>query len=124
MRADCRGETLRPQSDLSSTIRRTLVAWAALAGLLAAPVAETVHEFQHLAPVRSDSQSKGAGGVKPACEICAAYSAMGHALWTPPLLLLQDPGAPQRVVLRERGRTVAPAYAYQERAPPPSSPSA
>jgi len=124
MRAESLGQMSKPQRGLLSTVRRTLVAWAALAGLLAAPVAETVHEFQHLAPVRSDSQSKGAGGVKPACETCAAYSAMGHALWTPPLLLLRDPGAPQRVVLRERGRTVAPACAYQERAPPPSSPSA
>ena len=124
MRADPRAETLRPHSDLSSTIRRTLVAWAALAGLLAAPVAETVHEFQHLPQSTRDADSKRTGGVKPACEICAAYSAMGHALWTPPLILLQDPRAPQRADLPERGRTVAPAYAYQERAPPSSPPSA
>lgn len=105
-------------------LRRTLIAWAALAGLLAAPIAETVHEFQHLASVQSDAQGKRSGGVKPACEICAAYSAMGHALWTPPLIVLDEHGAPRRLTVHVRGRPAAPSHAYQERAPPSSSPSA
>ena len=124
MRADRRGQDLKPYSDLPSAIRRTLVAWVALAGLLAGPIAETVHEFQHLAPVQNDAQGKRSGGVKPACETCAAYSAMGHALWTPPLIVLDERGAPRRAAVPVRSRPAAPSRAYQERAPPSSSPSA
>ena len=124
MRADRPGQDLKPFSDLPSAIRRTLVAWVALAGLLAGPVAETAHEFQHLASVQSDAQGKRSGGVKPACETCATYSAMGHALWTPPLIVPDQQGAPRRVTIPARGRSAAPSLAYQERAPPFSSPSA
>jgi len=124
MRADPRAETLRPHSDLSSTIRRTLVAWAALAGLLAAPVAETVHEFQHLPQSTRDADSKRTGGVKPACEICAAYAAMGHALRAPPTLQPAVHGAPPNIYLVARGRPAERAFAYQQRAPPYSPPSA
>jgi len=124
MRTECRGENLSPHSGLSSTIKRTLVAWAALAGLLAAPVAETVHEFQHLSQAQSGAKSKQTGGVKPACETCAAYAAMGHALWTPPAFQAQRQSAPARFVLSAPGISAERAHAYQERAPPTSSPSA
>jgi hypothetical protein len=105
------------------SLRRTLIAWAALLGLLVAPVAETVHEFTHARPAQGDAQKKH-GGVKPACEICAAFAAMGHALWTRPTFeatrQASQPVAAFTPFVRPAGRR----HTYQERAPPSSSPSA
>jgi hypothetical protein len=104
-------------------LRRTLIAWAALAGLLAAPVAETLHEFTHARPASSDTQKKP-GAVKPACEICAAFAAMGHALSTRPTFEVTRQASQPRIAFTPLSRPTGQRHTYRERAPPHPSPSA
>lgn|GEM_PF-2359991 len=104
-------------------MRRTLIAWAALAGLLAAPVAETLHEFQHERSASSDTQKKP-GSVKPACEICAAFAAMGHALAPRPAFEATRQASQARIAFAPLGQPGGRRHTYRERAPPRPSPSA
>jgi len=104
-------------------MRRTLIAWAALAGLLAAPVAETLHEFQHLRPARDDAQKKQ-GTVKPACEVCAAYAALGHALSARHAYEATRQASRPATAFTPLAPPAERLHAYQERAPPHPSPSA
>ncbi len=104
-------------------LRRTLLAWIALAGLVTAPAAETLHEFQHARPASSDTQKKP-GTVKPACEICAAFAAMGHALSPRPAFEATRQASQPRIAFTPLSRPAGRRHTYQERAPPSSSPSA
>jgi hypothetical protein len=113
------GQYVKLRTRTPSGLRRTLILWIAVLGVLSAPVAETVHEFTHLRAAHSKQ-----GMVRAACATCAAYAAMGHALTRWPLL---EP-APQA---SEPGDGFTPHAAprvrpffYLQRAPPLPSPSA
>jgi hypothetical protein len=101
----------------ASGLRRTLIAWAALLGVLAAPVAETVHQFTHLRAAESTAQGKK-GGDGAACETCAAYAAMGHALSPWPWLEATPQASEPVPGFTPHARPAARRLSYRQRAPP------
>jgi hypothetical protein len=97
-------------------ISRALLA-AALVSLAGIPVADTLHQLEHLREDRSPAGTVQAQA-KPICQVCAAFSAIGHAL--PPRLSLEL--MPQGVQASDLPPALRPVarhfHAYLERAPP------
>ncbi|MDA8108427.1 MAG: hypothetical protein M0015_07340 [Betaproteobacteria bacterium] len=97
-------------------IARALLA-AALLALAGAPVAATLHELSHLRENAAAGAPKP-GQIKRNCEVCAAFSAIGHALASKPHIHV----APQFTVAPylppALGTSPERIFAYSERAPP------
>lgn len=66
------------RSTFGATFRALLAAAAfALAGM---PLADTLHQLEHLRQDRAPAEQPKQGQAKPICVVCAAFSAAGHAL--------------------------------------------
>lgn len=106
----------------ASRLHRALLALAVIGSLLSAPIAATAHELGHLKSGASELFPQQ-GELTQTCDVCAAYSGLGHALaCKPPAVPAAALVAPdaRRLALRpDRGRFPL----YLERAPPRSSAS-
>jgi hypothetical protein len=66
------------RSPLGGTFRALLAAAVfALAGM---PLADTLHQLEHLREDRAPAGQPKQGHAKPICVVCAAFSVAGHAL--------------------------------------------
>lgn len=110
------------RSRLAGTSRALLA--AALLALVGMPLADTLHQLEHLREDRAPAGQQKQGQVKPICMVCAAFTAAGHAL--PASLQLavashEVEAATPRLALGSLPRFV---QSYLERAPPVSLVSA
>jgi hypothetical protein len=66
------------RSTLGGTFRALLA--AAVVALAGMPLADTLHQLEHLRDDRAPAQQPKQGQAKPICLVCAAFTAAGHAL--------------------------------------------
>jgi hypothetical protein len=99
-------------------MRRALVALALL-GLALAPVASFSHELSHAFGDPASHKLPDRG--KTACELCAAYAGIGHALASCPALELPIGVAPRSFPATPETTAAARIAAYHPRAPPTAS---
>lgn len=99
-------------------IRRALVVLALL-GLALAPVASFSHELSHAFGDPASHKLPDRG--KTACELCAAYAGIGHALASCPALELPVGVAPLSFPAIPATTVAARIAAYHPRAPPTAS---
>jgi hypothetical protein len=107
----------------AANLRRALMALAVIGSLLTVPIAATTHALGHL---RGDDADpfKQKGEARPACEVCAAYAGLSHALaHEPPAAVPAPPAAPDVRAFAPRPDG-ARFHLYFERAPPHSPASA
>lgn len=112
----------RRRPGFASRLCRALLALSVIGALLSAPIAATAHELGHLKNGASELFPQQ-GELAQACDVCAAYGGLGHALACQPAAV---PAAPL-VALDARRLGLRPDCGrfplYLERAPPRSSAS-
>jgi len=99
-------------------MRRALLVLAWL-GLALAPVASFSHELSHAFGDRASHKLPDRG--KTACELCAAYAGVGHALASCPAFEPPVGVAPLSFPVSPATTVAARFAAYQPRAPPTAS---
>lgn len=110
------------RSTLGGTFRALLAAAAvALAGM---PLADTLHQLEHLRENRAPAEQPKQGQAKPICLVCAAFTAAGHALTSKLHFPLASYDVEPTVPGLSFGWVPRIVQSYLERAPPVSLVSA
>jgi len=103
-------------------LSRALLA-AALLAPAGMPVADMLHALQHVREQR-DLAGQQQSQAKPVCELCAAFTSIGHALPASRPPAAQASSLEAAVAPLPPGTVALRVRAYLERAPPPSLTSA
>lgn len=97
---------------------RALLAVAVLA-LAGMPLADTLHQLEHLREDRAPAGQPKQGQAKPICIVCSAFTAAGHALTSRLHFPLASYDVEATVPGLSFGWVPRFVQAYLQRAPPP-----
>ena len=91
---------------------------AAVFALAGMPLADTLHQLEHLREDRAPAGQPKQGQAKPICVVCAAFSAAGHALTSKLHFPLASYGVEATVPGLSFGWVPRFVQPYLQRAPP------